>query len=208
MSTGKRTRRPPEEAKRLIIAAAAATLREQGPAGLRLQEVAAQAGVSHPTILHHFGNREGLVTAVVRATMHRVGSDIVATLEGAEDSLGPGELLERVYRVLQAKEHGRLLSWLMLSGHRFDEIFAVQLQRITDTLHRVRPTGPGREDTLFLVMLAALATFGDAVAGETMYRAVGLDKAGGHRFRHWLASLLRRHLGRTHQQTTLRNEAK
>ncbi len=35
-----------------------------GPAGLRLQEVAKAAGVSHPTILHHFGSREGLIQAL------------------------------------------------------------------------------------------------------------------------------------------------
>jgi AcrR family transcriptional regulator len=203
MSTAKRTRRPPEEAKRLILDAAEVQLRDHGPAGLRLQEVAAEAGVSHPTILHHFGNREGLVSAIVERTMDRVGRDIVQTLETLEATkghgVGPGELLERIYRVLQENDHAKLMSWLILSGHRIDAIFAETLQRITDTLHEIRPGEPQRQDTLFLVMLAALATLGDAVAGESMYRAVGLDKEGGRQFRRWLATLARRHLSRTNK---------
>jgi AcrR family transcriptional regulator len=195
MSTAKRTRRSPEEAKSLILDAAEVQLREHGPAGLRLQEVAAEAGVSHPTILHHFGNREGLVTAIVERTVDRVGTDIVQTLEAARGrDLGPGELLERIYTVIKDNQHGKLMSWLVLSGHRFDAIFAETLQRITDTLHEIRPGKAERQDTMFMVMLATLATLGDAVAGDSMYRAVGLDKAGGQQFRKWIATLVRRHM--------------
>lgn len=198
MSTAKRTRRPPEEAKRLILDAAEVQLRDHGPAGLRLQEVAAAAGVSHPTILHHFGNREGLVSSIVERTVDRIGHDIVETLEAAGGrDVGPGELLERIYRVLQDNDNAKLMSWLILSGHRVDAIFAETLQRITDTLHEIRRGKPERQDTLFLVVLASLATLGDAVAGESMYRSLGLDKEDGIAFRRWLANLARRHLSRT-----------
>ena len=118
MSTAKRTRRSPEDAKRLILDAAELALRDHGPAGLRLQDVASQAGVSHPTILHHFGSREGLVTAIVERIIDRVGTDVVMALEAATDhDLGPGALLERIYTTLQRTDHARLMSWLVLSGH-------------------------------------------------------------------------------------------
>ena len=61
----KRIRRTPEEARRLILEAAQARIASTGPDGLRLQDIAADAGLSHPTILHHFGNREGLVRELV-----------------------------------------------------------------------------------------------------------------------------------------------
>jgi AcrR family transcriptional regulator len=54
MTSAKRIRRTPEEARRLILDAAEASMAIEGPAGLRLLTVAMQAGVSHPTILHHF----------------------------------------------------------------------------------------------------------------------------------------------------------
>ncbi len=48
----------------MILEAAQASIARSGPAGLRLQEVAEAAGVSHPTILHHFESREGLIRAL------------------------------------------------------------------------------------------------------------------------------------------------
>ena len=63
---GPRTRRTADEARRLILDAAERQLAEVGPAGLRLQEVAKEVGVSHPTVLHHFGSREELVEYCLR----------------------------------------------------------------------------------------------------------------------------------------------
>ena len=62
----KRVRRTPDEARRLILEAAQAAIARTGPEGLRLHDIAAAAGVSHPLILHHFGSRAGLVRALTR----------------------------------------------------------------------------------------------------------------------------------------------
>src|SRR5205809_814516 len=63
----KRLRRSPEEARRLILETAQALIARAGPEALRLQEIAAAAGISHPLILHHFGSREGLVHLIAAA---------------------------------------------------------------------------------------------------------------------------------------------
>src|SRR3569833_1084953 len=55
----------------------------EGPAGLRLQDVARAAGVSHPTILHHFGSREGLVRALNQRSLEVLRNSVVARLESA-----------------------------------------------------------------------------------------------------------------------------
>src|SRR5258707_3200408 len=60
----RRVRRTPEEAKRLILEAAHALVARTGPQGLRLQDIAAEAGSSHPLILHHFGIRGGLLRPI------------------------------------------------------------------------------------------------------------------------------------------------
>jgi AcrR family transcriptional regulator len=64
-------------------------LEERGP-GLRLQEVAERAGVSRQAIHLHFGDRQGLILALVRQM---------------DETLELAELLERVY----AAEDGRQL---------------------------------------------------------------------------------------------------
>src|SRR6478736_553059 len=60
-----RVRRDAETARAAILEATEKRLVHVGPSGIRLQEVAADAGVSHPTVLHHFGSREALVQAVI-----------------------------------------------------------------------------------------------------------------------------------------------
>jgi len=51
----KRVRRTKEEAQRVILDAAEERLANGGPEALRLQDIAADVGISHPAILHHFG---------------------------------------------------------------------------------------------------------------------------------------------------------
>ncbi|MGX6448175.1 TetR/AcrR family transcriptional regulator, partial [Patulibacter sp. S7RM1-6] len=52
-----------------ILAAAAALIRRGGVRDLRVQAVAADAGVSTPLVYHYFGNREGLVRAALAAAV-------------------------------------------------------------------------------------------------------------------------------------------
>src|SRR5262249_22912893 len=66
MSASKRTRRTAEGARREILDAAEKRLRELGPDGVRLQQIASDVGVSHPAILHHFESFEGLIQQVVQ----------------------------------------------------------------------------------------------------------------------------------------------
>ncbi|MGH3934092.1 MAG: TetR/AcrR family transcriptional regulator [Pseudonocardiaceae bacterium] len=49
----------------LLVQAAFNTIAEKGFEGLRLREVAAQAGIDHSTLHYHFPTRKDLVTAVV-----------------------------------------------------------------------------------------------------------------------------------------------
>src|SRR5580692_6334801 len=68
------------DARERILEVAGRMLRDVGPDGLRLQEIAREVGVSHPAILHHFGSRAGLVHAVVERAVAGIEGDIVASL--------------------------------------------------------------------------------------------------------------------------------
>ena len=83
----KRLRRTPEEARRLILDTAQELIARSGPEGLRLQEIAAAAGISHPLILHHFGSREGLVRALVQEAVAELRDKLIATMGSADSSL-------------------------------------------------------------------------------------------------------------------------
>src|SRR5271168_4494690 len=91
---GKRLRRTSEEARRLILETAQALIASTGPEGLRLQDIAAAAGISHPLILHHFGSRAGLVRALTREATIELKDKLIAamtestfTIEGQLDRI-------------------------------------------------------------------------------------------------------------------------
>src|SRR5258708_15767917 len=71
-----RKRRTAEEARVAILDAAERRLVASGPAGIRLQEVADDVGVSHPTVLHHFGSREALVRDVCDRQYPAIRADL------------------------------------------------------------------------------------------------------------------------------------
>src|SRR5882672_5493140 len=67
-ATAGRRREPVSGSTRAAILAAAETiLARGGEAALSIREVCARAGVTAPTIYHHFGDKDGLVAEVVDA---------------------------------------------------------------------------------------------------------------------------------------------
>src|SRR5580658_6037095 len=114
-----RKRRSAAEARMAILDAAERRLQASGPAAIRLQEVAADVGVSHPTILHHFGSREALVEEVVRRALDSLHAGLLASVKGMPDG-GTDQvafLLDAVFETLAAGRHGRTFLWLALGGY-------------------------------------------------------------------------------------------
>jgi AcrR family transcriptional regulator len=199
----RRQRRSVEEAKREILDAAERRMAETGPAGIRLQDVAADVGVSHPAILHHFGSREGLVQAVVDRALRVLEADLLAALSLPAGSVpDPAALLDRVFETLGNRGQARVLAWLILSGHEPFSGAAARAgwARIAEVTHAARLAvtrgkKPPYEDTQFTILLAALVVFGEAIAGGPTFKVAGVEgRDGPRRFRAWFASLLLRHL--------------
>jgi len=196
---GKRRRRTPEEARRLILETAQALIASTGPQGLRLQDIAAAAGISHPLILHHFGSREGLVRALTRHAAAELRDKLVAAMASSDYSIE--QQLDRVFDAFRDGLAQRL-AWLMTvdPGGRAEQTEMI-MRDISDKLHarRISTSPPGtaveRSDTDALVHLVATAAFGDALFGAHLLRSAGLAVTGetDRRFRLWLAALIRAH---------------
>lgn len=190
-----RKRRTVEEARSVILDAAAATLREEGPAGIRLQDVARRAGLSHPTVLHHFGSREGLLDAVVARGLESVHLGVQEGLKAVPGEANVRKLLDFVSA--QLGESGRTLLQLSLAGHGHG-IDGLKLEPLVDAIHALRRSlraergakPPTREDTHHTVLLAALSLLSLSVLeGQS-------QTIDGKRFRAWLAKLMHHHLER------------
>lgn len=190
-----RKRRTAEEARAAILDAAERRLVASGPTAIRLQEVAAEVGVSHPTVLHHFGSREALVEAVVARALDSLHADLLRAVQSSPESQDRLEsLLDAVFETLVMRGHGRTFLWLMLSGYAPTE--DLRIRSLAEAVHAVRCAKPRKqkkpppfEDTYFTVLLPALAMLSMSVGGDKVD-----DGALGPRgFRRWLAKLLHEH---------------
>lgn len=194
----KRVRRTPEEARELILDAAEKTMGAEGPAALRLQDVAREAGVSHPTILHHFGSREGLVRALNLRGLDELRSALVDRM-GQQDSAEDG--VARSFRAFREGMAQRIL-WLMQAPEPPDRPSGVPLvEQIAKSLHELRLSlaPPGKtvdyEDSRFIAHLVSVAGFGDAVVGARLRELTGQDEVETRkRFERWLSALIDLHV--------------
>ena len=199
-----RRRRDAAVARADILDAAARRLILSGSSGIRLQEVAADAGVSHPTVLHHFGSRELLVEAVIARALEGIHQSLVSAIQAAsalEERHLQG-MIDAVAEALGRGGHGRVILWLALEGHPI--VAGAGLSSVVDAAHAVRKTSckdsgrrpPPREDTARVVVLAALTLVASSVLGPTIFANAGLggDEAAMARFRGWLTRLLWTHL--------------
>ena len=198
----RRRRRTAEEARRAILEAAQKRLAECGPEEIRLQDIAADLGISHPAILHHFGSREVLMRELSRHAFESLNADLVAALAepgSSEDVVG---WLDQVFETLRDRGHARLLAWGTLTGRMgagapreddphllLDLARAVHARRCADAV-RDGADEPPFEEAIFAVQLVSAALLGDALIGGILRRSAGLspDDASQERFRRWLAA--------------------
>ncbi len=197
-----RKRRDAEQARQDILDAAEKRMVKVGPAGIRLQQVAKDAGMSHPTVLHHFGSREALVKAVVTRCLHSLHKSLIESIQastGEEEQLAA--MIEGVHRALSEEGYARVILWLALAGQRVDAV-DVRLSDVVDATHALRTSRKQgkaaipREDTAHSVVLAALTLIALPVMGPILLDNAGLggDAKASARFRAWLAHALTRHL--------------
>jgi len=192
----KRIRRSPEEARRLILEAAEAGMADGGPAGLRLETVAKAAGVSHPTILHHFGSRDGLIQALNLRAVEQLKTVLIEVL-GAS----PGTSANAITPIFAAYRNGlaQRMIWLMQGGSFvMGPAGLPMLEEMVLALHalRERLAGPGVHidlaGTRAIVHLTTLTAFGDALLGKRLRQASSEDEEIANRqwFENWFSALL------------------
>jgi AcrR family transcriptional regulator len=175
-----RTRRSADEARRRILEAAETQLMKVGPEGLRLTDLAKTLHVSHPAILHHFGSREGLVAAVVRHAMQTLSAQLLAALRAGNESADRAKLIEVVAEVCGEGGLARLIAWLMLSGRasklpRTTDLSLKQLAEAAHVLRKRHSQAASYDDTLFILQLVATVLLGDAIFGDAVRAASGVE---------------------------------
>ena len=188
----KRVRRRPEEARVQILDASDRIMAKGGgPAALRLQDVAKLVGISHPTILHHFGSREGLVRALNLRAVGRLTDATLSALSDAESSAGSIEKTFAAYRDGLAQR----TVWLLQSGDKPPDRTAL-FDDVVEKFHQLRKqigrqgVEPDIADSRAIVHLTTIAAFGDALIGARRRQAGAKEPAARREFERWFVELL------------------
>jgi AcrR family transcriptional regulator len=186
-----------EEARRRILDTAERRLLTSGPDAIRLQDIAGELGISHPAILHHFGSREALISALIARGYSRLIDELKAGWPSVKVPDLEG-IAERFYRLAE-KGYARLVAWVVLSGKNFPGFRPGVIKIVGEEFHAARqradrragrPT-PELEDSINAFVLLSLAIFGDALIGDLTRQAAGLSGSArsGQRFRAWMANV-------------------
>jgi AcrR family transcriptional regulator len=193
-----RIRRSAADARSAILDATEQRLVEHGPSGVRLQDVAADVGVSHPTILHHFGSRERLVEAVIHRINQAMNHEVILSLVSAradDEENAAMILFDKLYTALASGGHARVMAFCALEG-REPTLSPDGMRPLVQATHAARVARraaglppPSFEETEHLVHLGALALFAEAIIGGYMRGDTQAtpSEAASKRFRDWLA---------------------
>jgi AcrR family transcriptional regulator len=197
----KRIRRNSADARQLILEAAEAGMAAGGPAGLRLETVAKAAGVSHPTILHHFGSREGLIQALNLKAIDHLKS-VLLNVMGAGSSSSEAAIASTfgAYRDGLAQR----MVWLMQGQQPMGAVGLPAFDELVEALHALRLRMAGADagldiaDTRAIVHLTTIAAFGDAIIGKRLRRAPTQEEEIARRdwFENWFGELLNVYISR------------
>ena len=196
----RRRRLPAKEAKARILEAAERQLIEGGPNAVRVQVLARELGVTDAAIHYHFGNRDGLLTALLRAggrSLRREVNRVLSSWDDSEFDLEP--LIEEILHVLDDRGYARLALRLWMAGHEtkgkgfFDDfVDVVRVARAKHAQVEGYPV-PSDEDTVRRAALFATTHFAEPIFGDAARRSVSAPttRRAKVEYRQWLAPTLR-----------------
>lgn len=169
-----RERLSQQQSRSVALEAARRLLIEQGPQAVTLKAVAARIGRTHANLLHHFGSAAGLQSELARSIADSVTGSISEAVERARSGESdPREIVDRTFDAFGKEGAGALAAWMILSGNRdaLDPILQ-SIRSLVDQLSVEHEEHRVPESTLSLV----LAALGDALLGEAISRALGLER--------------------------------
>lgn len=186
-----RRRRSADEARAEILDAARARLLKDGPQGLRLDDIAADVGVTRQALLHHFGSKEELLRVVIQEAWVRLFQDL-RMLGSPAAGASVADVIASVDDAARRKGNARLGAWLLLTGQGLPAaMFESALADLPQVLGERSAT---TEERRYALLLVGAALFGDAVFGTRLRQALGLPEGEDERaaFHRWLATRLER----------------
>ncbi len=196
--TGRR-RRTAEESRANILDVAAKRLHDHGLEGLNITGVAEEAGISHATLIHHFGSSGGMRDALA----DKMTADLIQDLMAAFDAHVPtSQLTRNVFSNLAEGGHAKLVAWRSLESgdEATDDSNSQGTRDLSDTqalfqklLARAQSALEVKDsaEVRKVVFLVAIAAIGYGIAGPVLAQVLGIEEDELNHFPEWLTEHLR-----------------
>jgi len=176
----RRRRRSAEEARDEAVGAAREILLSKGPDAVTLKAVAAEIGMTHTNLLHHFGSAEELQSALMSRMVRDLNAalgDAVAHLRSEEGA--PRALVDMVFDAFDKGGAGQLAAWIALSGKQ-TQLEPVQ-QAVGELVNAIKDKFAGHsaeahQGVTSAVLFIALCAFGDAIIGAPLVEMLGRER--------------------------------
>jgi AcrR family transcriptional regulator len=178
----RRQRRQPKEVRSAAIEAARKLLAAQGPNAITLKAVAAELGMTHTNLIHHFGSAGELQSELMREMV----SELTTSIETAMAQSGAGaenrrHFVDLVFDAFDKRGAGKLAAWIVMSGN------AKQLMPVSQVVREYadyveHTMGPDSGDASLhqrvtsAILLVTLAAVGDAIIGDLLRKMVDRDR--------------------------------
>jgi TetR/AcrR family transcriptional regulator, repressor for neighboring sulfatase len=176
----RRRRRSAEEAREEAISAARGILLEKGPDAVTLKAVAAEIGMTHTNLLHHFGTAVELQSALMSRMVRDLNealSDAVTHLRSEEGA--PRALVDMVFDAFDKGGAGQLAAWIALSGKQtalepIEKAVGEVVNAIEDKF--AGHSAEAHQGVTSAVLFIALCAFGDAIIGAPLVDMLGRER--------------------------------
>jgi len=194
----KRVRRSAVAARTAVLDAAERRLREHGLDGLAIADVAADAGMSHATLLHHFGSSDGMRAALIERMATNLLGEITELMQRNDVDRHGDEFYVRLFAALSGGGHAKLIGWQNLmsaSAPPMGSDTRALFRQVLDGL-RVRLMSNGRDandaerEARFVVLLVVSSALGFGIGRKPLLDDVGLTDTTEPEFARWLSRVV------------------
>ncbi|MBA3810910.1 MAG: TetR/AcrR family transcriptional regulator [Caulobacteraceae bacterium] len=175
-----RRRRSPEEARAQALECARRLLIERGPKGVTLHAIAAEIGVTHGALIHHFGSAARLQSALmgdlVRDLAEALGTAVQRIRSDESASRG---VVDIVFDAFDEGGAGQLAAWIALSNNyeHLEPVREAVGGLVAALNQKVRAAGdPPPRHIPSALLFITLCAFGDAMIGGPLRDMLGRDR--------------------------------
>lgn len=170
-----RLRRSPAAARDNILAAAERLLKATGPQGLKLSDVATEAGVANASVLHHFGSISEMQAALMEQMIADLVRRIQAITDAGRDPSSDGA--EALFDAFEAPGVARLAAWLEMTGQAERMTIVREAVQAVVTMACDR-TGATEAEAENAIMVGVVLAMGVGLFGRSFSTLMG--KPPGH----------------------------